>query len=281
MRLMKPGRFLLRIVLALLCAHVGIRSGLGESVGELEGLVAQWVALRSQIAAEQQAWERQRLHLQRSTELLRKEAAELARDLAESQDTIAALDVQRAGLQERRDELRRILQAMQPVLDSAEEALLSIRDTLPASLGGSLHDAMGKLPETSEQASSVTTARRLQLVIAIYTELEKLHNGYHWAKEIVDAEDGRRIEVEVLYIGLTCAFAVSPEGEWAAVGRPGAAGWTWEPRPALGPQVREAIDVLHRRRTPKLVHLPLRVSTTGAGKELETVEPVLSGEAAP
>ena len=275
------GAFRLHVTCILLCAYLGVQVASGESVRDLEGLVAQWVELRSQIASEQQAWAEQKRHLERGTALLRKEADELARDMAESRDVIAILDEQRTELQETRDELHQTLQALQPALESAEKALLKARNTLPASLGSGLMDAMARLPETPEQASLGTVARRMQLVMAIYTEMEKLQNNYHWVKEVINVGGGRRTEVEILYVGLSCGFAVSADGGWAAIGRPGPEGWTWEPRPSLGPEVRKAIDVLNRRRTPELVSLPLRISVPAGGVTSEPAPRVPPGEATP
>ena len=105
----------------------------------------------------------------------------------------------------------------------------------------------------------LTGAARLQRIVALYTEIEKLQHDIHVVKEVLAMPDGSRKEVDVCYLGLARAFAVSPDNAWAGVGVPSSRGWHWETRTAIADRVRLAISIFSREKIAALVELPLAI----------------------
>ena len=95
--------------------------------------------------------------------------------------------------------------------------------------------------------------------MALYTEIEKLHHDIHDLKELLTMPDDSRREVDVLYLGLARAFAVSTDNAWAANGTPTGKGWHWETRENIADPVRRAISIYKREEPAAFVELPLAI----------------------
>ena len=105
--------------------------------------------------------------------------------------------------------------------------------------------------------------RRLQLVIALYTQIENLQHNIHVTKDVLPTDAGTKKEVDVLYLGLSRGFAVSRDNKWAAVGIPDVNGWQWAPDNTIAKQVEEAVAIFNRKQTAELVSLPMQALEVG------------------
>ena len=238
----------------------------GETdVDRLEALVAQWVRLRAETAEEKRVWREQKDQLNEEIALLEKEKADLVRALDQARETSSEADAARARLRSRRNELQDAQDALLPLLDQSEAAARAWMPRVPVSLQDSLREAFSRIPHTHQEAERMTPSRRMQIVVAFYTALEGLQSSVHVVKEMLSTEDGKRREMDVLYIGLARGFAVTPDSTWAAVGVPGEKGWQWRPDASIAPSVRRGIEVHQRAKPAVLVPLPLEV-TGGKGE---------------
>ncbi len=229
----------------------------------LEGLVDRWLTLRLTIAEEQRAWDAHRAQWQAEIALLEREAETLEHALDEENTFAEAFETRRLATATRRSRLASELQDFQVLLHRAETDLRLWRTRLPPALTGSTDDGFNALPMTPQAAERLLLTRRAQIVIACYTQIETIQNGIHAVSETLALEGVSR-HVDVLYVGLARAFAVSPANDWAAVGTPTDTGWVWSPSAEDAGAVRRAIDVLNRRTTAQLVALPLHVVTEEA-----------------
>jgi len=229
----------------------------GGRVESLEALVEQWSALRRTIAQEERDWEAQRRRWEDEIALLKKEKAELSAEIEEARLTGRGIEEESERVLREKERLAALLEEMPPVLEEAEAALTLWPDLLPPPLYEKLAPAFRRLRDVDKAPSR---SARLQHVLGLYTEIEKLHRDIHVVKELLRMPDGKRREVDALYLGLSRAFAVSQDATWAGVGTPtGEEGWRWEARPELAGEVRNAIRVFRRERTAELVELPLLV----------------------
>ena len=234
-----------------------------NSLPALEGLVREWTRLRVEIAEEERGWAEKETQWRAEIDLLGRETAALTKEIDHASQIGASLQQERLeGLREK-ERLAGMLDALPPLLDRAETALRAWPDRLPPPLREPLDPAFQRLPKDRAEADRMSTGARLQLIVALYSEIEKLQHDFHPVKEILALPDGSRKEMDVLYLGLARAFAVSRDGAWAAIGAPVAHGWTWEVRPRIADNVRRAIDVCRREHTAEIVALPLAV-TEGA-----------------
>jgi hypothetical protein len=171
----------------------------------------------------------------------------------------------------RKATLAHVLKALGPVLDRLEVALRDVERRVPPALAGEIKALVARIPATHKDARRRTIAQRLQVDVALLTQMETLQRRFHVTREMLPVGQGRRGEVDVLYIGLARGLAVSADGSWAAIGVPGKDGWGWTVRPEMASDVRKAISVFHREAPATLVSLPLGTAMDAdGGKGAET-----------
>lgn len=260
---MKPAAPSIRVRLALalwlLAAALPAQAQDSNSLPTLEALVKQWVELRSQLGSESRQWLEQEAQWKQEIGLLEREQAALKDEIDSASRQQASATRDQLDQLRRQDELRQILEGLRPALDRAEADLRAWVVVLPPALREPLAELQSRLPADNAAAAKAGTAQRVQTVVALYAQIEELGRGTHVVKEILADERGTRREMDVLYLGLARAYAVSPDQAWAAVGTPAAGGWAWAPQPDLAPRVRRAIDVQQEQVAAELVALPIQV----------------------
>lgn len=227
-------------------------------VKTLDGLVGQWMALRTTLAEEKREWAERRRQWEDEISLLEKEAETLRREREDGDSFASSFETKRTEALARKERLEAERRKLRAVLDRAEADLRSWRGRIPEGLLPPLASGFAALPATQKQADKLPLVRRAQTVAALYAQIETLQNRFHAVRETLDAEGTRR-QVDVLYLGLARAFAVSPGNDWAAVGVPSNSGWAWMPAPGEAAAVRRALDVLNRQTTAQWIDLPLQV----------------------
>jgi hypothetical protein len=233
-------------------------SGARDDLATLDGLVGRWMALRTTIAEEKSEWEARRTQWEEEIALLEREAATLKKEIGEGDTFTSSVEKERAETLERKEQMQAELDDLQGVLDRAESDLRRWLARIPPGLMAPLTAGFDALPATQKEAEKLLLTKRAQTVAALYAQIETLQNRFHVVRETLDVEGSRR-QVDVLYVGLARAFAVSPADDWASVGTPSDTAWTWKPSPQDAPVIRRAIDVLNRQATAQLVALPMQV----------------------
>lgn len=257
------GRFRVGSLCFLASGLLAARAPAGETppaaeLQTLDGLVGHWMALRTTLAEETREWEERRRQWEDEIALLEKEAETLRRERADDGTFASSFEAKRAEALARKERLEAERRKLRAVLDRAESDLRSWRERIPEGLRPPLASGFAALPATQKQADKLPLARRAQTVAALDAQIETLQNEFHAVRETLDAEGTRR-QVDVLYLGLARAFAVSPGNDWAAVGVPSDSGWAWMPAPEEAAAVRRALDVLNRQTTAQWIDLPLQV----------------------
>ncbi len=225
----------------------------------LDGLVGEWLDLKTEIADEQRSWDEKRRQWNEEIRLLRQEAESLQAEIDEADAFTSSVERERADALARKEAIEAELQEVRTVLERAEADLRRWRDTVPASLRTSLAAAFRSLPADRDEAESLSLSKRGRTVAALYSQIESLQNRFHVVREMLEVEGVRR-QVDVLYAGLARGFAVSPGDDWAAVGTPGENGWTWTRADPQADAIRLAIDVFQQRETARMVSLPVETS---------------------
>lgn len=249
---------------ALLFLALSARSAEPAGAARVDDLAGQWVALRSEIAAEKSQAAARDAALREEIALLETEKAALEKEAAEF-DAGASDDQKRRAEQAARGEAIRVsIEAGRPAIERAESALRALRSRLPATLLGEARPLFDALPTTAADAARESDGVRARRVVALLAHVETLQAGVHSVKETLDTGGGLRRQVDVLYLGLARGFTVASDATWAGVGTPGPSGWTWEARPEIAPDVRAAVDMVARQRTADVVRLPLRADPAEA-----------------
>jgi len=231
--------------------------GQSDTLTTLESLVAEWSQLRLNFTDEERSWEERKTQLHAEIALLNKEKAALEKEIHQATLAKQSFKADRLKALKSKERLSILLDGLPILTESAEASLRAWPNRLPSPLREPLDSAFRPLMGDSAEGKSLTDAARLQRVVALYTEIEKLQHDIHVVKEVLTMADGSRKEADVCYVGLARAFAVSPDNDWAAIGMPSAQGWRWEQRQEIADHVREAISIFNREQTATLVELPL------------------------
>ena len=228
----------------------------------LAGLIAEWSRLCLTLAEEESAWDETKGEWQAEIDLLNREKATLLREADEADH---ADDFGQDELEKVREEsarLSRALDGLPSLLGRAEADLKQWPDRLPPSLLEPLEPAFRRLPNAEEPVAE-SVVIRLQRVLALYAEIERLQNSLHFVKEVLPMPDGSAREVDLCYVGLARGFGVSPDGRWAGIGQPSTAEWSWQDRPELAARIRRVIEIAGKERPAALVTLPIAVTEAG------------------
>jgi len=229
-------------------------------VDGIKSQVREWVTLRGEIGRVRGDWVEEEQLLVAEQRLLVRRADDLRGQLDESErekaDAVAAMGQAKADCMTADESLSGLLDAVR----HAEAHMRSCRRRLPPLLQDQLTASFAALELSDADGEPRRVAERLQVVAALYAELQRLAKGVHTGKMLMTDAAGDTREMEVLFVGLTVGYAVSLDNTRAASGRPAARDWTWQWDAALAPAVRDALALARRDRAPALVTLPMRTA---------------------
>lgn len=228
-----------------------------DVLANYQALAAKYVDINEALGNEERAWKESRAFMLRELELLENEKAALSGQIEENQKDLARNETDRLGMLRDKDAKTARLDEFAAAADQAAAKLAVWQTILPESLGaavcGPLFARLGRL-------RSLPVPERLELVCSIYAEIAKILNGVHLTREILDVgSDGHRREYDVLYLGLSAAYALSPDGKTAALAFPAPDGkWKWGPDQSIARAVRRAMRLYRHESKAAFTELPLQ-----------------------
>lgn len=245
------------LIAAVLLGNAGWVGAAGPD--ELDQWVGQWLALRTELAQERLAWEEQERFLRSELDLLQTEHAKLQAEWDAFEAESTSDEVAIAQEIARRSALESAVNDLLPVIRRTESALRHEALGIPAALNGDVERLVHALPTSEAAARRLAMGERLQRAIALLAWIESLQQEIHVTQEIIVTDEGSQRFVDAVYLGLARGYAVSPDGDWAAVGVPGPDGWTWTSRADIAPAVRDAVLIGKRQQVAAFVTLPLQI----------------------
>lgn len=229
-----------------------------DSVEEGKQVVQKWIEARKLISREKADWIEDKAILEESVRVFTQQSENITGEIEAAREATART-------QNEYDELRAenndIITAMETVLARVrgyEERLGGMIASLPPYLQDRLKPLTNKLPENSEE-STVPVTVRMQLVVAILSEIEKFQNAITVVNELRKVSSGDELEVRTLYIGLGQAYYADQNGEFAGRGVPGLDGWEWQDQPGLGATVNLVIDQYEEKASASFTDLPVTI----------------------
>ena len=215
--------------------------------------VGQWLALKASLASEAADFRETERRMREEIGLLEARAARLEEEQAGLEMVATTRDAEQEALLKQADDAARALESLQSLPDAAEAALRRLAADIPESLQSELSGVLDELGRTD-----LTTARRLRLVLDGCGRLMRLQRSIHTVTDVMEIRPGEQREVGVLYLGLGAGYAVTGDGQWAALGRPvSGGGWNWRDATAHAQAVLRALQMSRNESAPELVRLPL------------------------
>jgi len=242
-------KYLSIIVLSL---FFGIIASEASNLGSLESLVEQWVGLRKEIVQERQAWNQKQQQWRQEIALLEKESNILEEEIAKARKFEANNAGEIAEQLKHKEMLRITVDEVGSVVDKTVSRILETEPAIPKPLR---KDSLRRLKSENGNSKPHVT-QRLQLLVASMEEIEKTENGIHTVRELLLIE-GQRREMDIIYLGLGCGFAVSPDNSVAAIGYPAKEGWQWTAAHETAAEVRKLINIKNHELPPQIITLPI------------------------
>jgi hypothetical protein len=219
--------------------------------------VGKWLGAQQIIFKERRDWQQARDILQARIDLIKKEIASLEEKIAEVRRTTDETAGKRAEVFGEADSLQKTSAGLTAAVAQFEGHVRRLHRVLPAPVQEKVAPLYQRMPAEG-MASKASVAERFQNVLGILNEVNRMNGEITLASEIRPLRDGKPSEVRTVYLGLGQAYYLSA-GQEAGIGRPSPDGWVWEPDPALAPRIREIVDILGNKASPKFVSVPVRI----------------------
>jgi hypothetical protein len=225
-----------------------------------EKAAREWVNVRMETTRIESEWASEKPLLESTVNAL-KERADL---LEEKRDSLKAktakdredLEAMRAKNISAADDLK----AAGSRLEALTSRLVEIRPMLPPRLSEAL-----ELPYKSLANPAIGAGDRMQLVMTMLNRCAVFNHTVTCGEEVltIDGEQGTK-SLEVIYWGLSHAYALDRAAGNVWYGSPGPKGWQWESRQDAVRPVSELIAVYNDKADPDFVAVPATLSQHGA-----------------
>ncbi|HEY4300532.1 MAG TPA: DUF3450 family protein [Candidatus Didemnitutus sp.] len=239
---------------------VSLRAAAPVAIDTLEKTASDWVKVRAETTRLENEWSPQRQLLESMVNGLGERAAQLE----EKRDYLKA---KTAGDREELENLRTAnlasaddLAAVEAGLRTLTARLTQLRPALPPRLSAAL-----ELSYQSLAGTGLGLGERMQLTMTVLNRCTQFNRAITCEEELVqmDSDQPPRM-LEVIYWGLSHAYALDKSKGAAWFGSPGPQGWHWEPLPQASSAVARLIAVYQGNTEPEFVEVPARLGSQAA-----------------
>lgn len=222
-------------------------------------LIRQWMKTERLLAEEKNAWKVNKQRMQDLLDLYQKELKLLNEEIEKAGASAGLVDERKekleSGLKDFRDAQRLLAETLARLLPRVR----GLARKLPAPLQDELEADIDFLrsPDALAKPRDV-----LKSMLAVLTGAGRFNRSITVTEETRTLSDGKKMTVDVLYLGLARAYFATASGQTSGIGTPGDDGWQWQDRPDLAANVRRAIAIYRKDKQPQLIRLPVGLSTS-------------------
>ena len=220
-------------------------------------LIKQWVQTERLISEEKTTWQVDKKRMQELLDLYQKELKLLNEEIAQAGSSAEMVDERKQTyekeLKEYRDAQRLLSDAMARLLPRVLQLLTQLPEPLRQKLEADIELLQSK--DALKKPRDV-----LKSMLAIMAESGRFNRSITVAEETRELPSGKKMTVDVIYLGLAQAFYTTEQGDTAGVGRPSQTGWQWQEQPKLAKDIRSALAVERKDSPPQLISLPIQLS---------------------
>jgi septal ring factor EnvC (AmiA/AmiB activator) len=249
---MKVTTTLLLTVLATgLCAQ--------EGVEQAKAALDKWYDLQKLISKEENEWRIGRELMQDRVELIKKESQVLQEKIEKTKQESAENDKKLEELRKQNETLKQGLEPLTHDIKMLELRVLAMVTRTPEAVRQRVSPLTQRI-STSSGASKLSLSERYQNVIGVLNELNKVAREISLASEVRQLKDGRKVEVTVLYLGLSQAYYVNEKSRVAGVGQLDEGGvWRWEERDDLADAVTQVLGIYKGEKPAAYVPIAVKI----------------------
>jgi len=247
-------------IVAVLALASGLSAQTSQQVELARQKIQKWVETRQVISKERSDWRVQKESLISTKELLEQELAEVEEKLANLSGNESAADAKRAELTEAKMNLEAATGSVKNKLADLELALKGMTKRFPEAFLQQVDPLLRRIPEDPYHPGRATVGERLPNVVGIIQAASKFNSTLHLFRETVQNE-GREVQVDVLYWGMGIAYFVDQNNTYAGYKYPSNDGWVSEVKSEIAPQVRQVVD-MYQRKNPNIefVEIPVAIN---------------------
>lgn len=237
-------------------------AGTGEKIAAIETaqtVLEKWIETQRIISQEKRDLALSCQMLNERIALVKREIESLQGKIAEAQAGIAEADKKRAAMVEENEKLKQATDSLKGTVSNLEGRLRHLIVRLPEFLQERIRPLSQRLPYDSEQARQ-STSERFQNIVGILNEIDKFNREVSVTSEVRTFEDGRSVEVAVLYLGIGQALYTSSNATVAGTGTATDTEWIWIPNNTAAERIAEAIAVVKNERVASFVQVPIEIN---------------------
>jgi hypothetical protein len=242
-------------LLVLLTAWSALADAPAPALSSLEGLVQTLIELRSAKSSASNKWREQQSALQNEKRLLQSQRKTLQNELDRRKSELSARQNELQSIQQNQASLNQTLTNQGRLVAESETRLQTLLPQLPPPLVTQLEPMLSGLSETPLTPQNFGS--RLKNTLEVLALIEQFDRDLHHSRLILADPSGEKREMDVLFVGLSLAYAVPPQQNLGGIGRPGPAGWTWQWQADASPAIRRALAIYRKERPAEFVQLPV------------------------
>jgi len=200
-------------------------------------LIAQWVKTERVISEEKTNWQVEKKRMQDLLDLYQKELTLLNEEISKAGTSAEMVDERKETWSK---EVKEYRDAQRLLADTVARLLPRIRGLI-VRLPEPLLERVAADADLLNASEALAKPRDvLKAMLSVMAESGRFNRTITVVEETHTQSDGKKMTVDVIYLGLARAFYASSAGDTAGVGVPGKTGWAWEAKPDLADDIRKA-----------------------------------------
>lgn len=226
----------MKYILILLLSTISNYQLLANELNDIDTfqtLVTKWVNLKKEIVNEKLEWENQNQQLQYEYDLLKKEKDKLAKEISllktQNKTTIEKI----SKLKNEKNELEQEKQKISNAIKNSINDLTKWTNLIP----------------------KFSIPKNIKEILNLYKNLDNISYNIHYKRELIEQK-----EFQVLYFGLSIAYAISIDSQQAGYANYHDNKWNWNWDKKYNKSINKIISIFNNQKNFKLVNLPLQIN---------------------
>ena len=229
-------------------------------------LIAEYYELQKQIDVAEASAQKESQILRSRIELLQFEIDDLTKRTKEQETDITETDKEREKLLEEDSFLDAAEETQIETVEEFERRIRELLPALPEPLLSKVSDLVERMPTPDKKRDEIQASPNSRFAVAlnILDQISRFDSDVTVVPETRELSDGRKVEVQNLYLGLAKAFYAGSgnTAEVAGIGLPDSEGWSWEERPEEAEAIGRAIRQYSREEPAAFVGLPVKLEAS-------------------
>ena len=226
-------------------------------------LLTKYYETEKLLGQEQADWKLNRELLKNRVELMEAQLKELETKTEEERGKITQSDAEREKLDQQNQELAKLQTVQVGAIEKLEARIRLLWPKLPEVLKAKVRGQYERLPAAGLPRDQIKSSvgERFLNVLAVLNEATKFHGDVLVVSERRKLRDGRELEVETIYFGLSVAYFASGDSMNPAAGMllPTESGWETIEMPEHAVAISDVIAMNKSAKIAGFVPLPVKV----------------------